>query len=192
MAESVLLYGCTTWTLTERMVKKVDNNSTNTWNNTSKHCSCRPPYFPSHRPSKQDEKDILTSCWWIKDEFISEVLQWIIDHICCRIGRPSRTSIHPLCVVSGCSLEDLPGAMDDRGDKRERERERERERVCVWVCVRELRAIITTWWWWWYKNLKLQNLIGYSNVEIRNLPSKFRSPVYIYLQSAAQILAARV
>ena len=38
-----------------------------------------------------------------------------------------KTYLHQLCVGAGCSLEDLPGAMNDRDGWRERERERERE-----------------------------------------------------------------
>ena len=44
---------------------------------------------------------------------------------------------------TGCSLEDLLEARDDRDEMREREmRERERER--------ENHASSTTWWWWWW------------------------------------------
>ena len=48
---------------------------------------------------------------------------------------PARTYIQQLCADTGCSLEDLPEAMDDR--------ERWQERV------REIRADGTTWWWWY-------------------------------------------
>ena len=45
------------------------------------------------------------------------------------VGRSSRIYIYQHCADTGCSLEDLPEAMNDRYDKRERERERERESV---------------------------------------------------------------
>ena len=38
------------------------------------------------------------------------------------VGRPAITNLHQLCVDTGCSLEDLPAAMDDRDGWRERER----------------------------------------------------------------------
>ena len=44
------------------------------------------------------------------------------------VGWPARTYLHQLCADTGCSLEDLLGAMDDRDRWRERERERERVR----------------------------------------------------------------
>ena len=37
--------------------------------------------------------------------------------------------VHQFSADTDCSLEDLPGAMDDGNGRRERERERERERV---------------------------------------------------------------
>ncbi len=40
------------------------------------------------------------------------------------VGRPASTYLHQLCADTGCSLEDLPGAMDDRDRWRERERKR--------------------------------------------------------------------
>ena len=54
------------------------------------------------------------------------------------IGRPAKTYIHQLCMDTGCSLEDLLRAMDDR------ERGRERERGGGIDSVRELRAISST------------------------------------------------
>ena len=44
------------------------------------------------------------------------------------VGRLARSSQQKLCTDTGCGLEDLPNAMDDRDERRERERQRERER----------------------------------------------------------------
>ena len=52
-----------------------------------------------------------------------------------KAGRPARNYIQ-LCADIGCSLEDLPEAMDDRDRWREK--------------VREIRARGATWWWWWW------------------------------------------
>ena len=73
-------------------------------------------------------------CWRSKDELISDVLLWTPSHRWARVGRPARTYLQQLCTDIGCSMEDLPGGMDDRDKWRER--------------VREIRACSTTWWWW--------------------------------------------
>ena len=62
------------------------------------------------------------------DELINDVLLRTPTHGRASIGRAARTYLHQLCADTGCSLEDLPGAMDERDGWREREAERERER----------------------------------------------------------------
>ena len=54
-----------------------------------------------------------------KDKLISDVLLWTPTHGCTSIGWLARTYLHQLCVDTGCSLEDLPGVMDDRDGWRE-------------------------------------------------------------------------
>ena len=73
-------------------------------------------------------------CWRDKDELISDVLLWTPSHRWAKVGRPGKTYIRQLYADTGCSLEDLPGAIDDRDGCRER--------------VREFRASSATWWWW--------------------------------------------
>ena len=51
--------------------------------------------------------------WRSKDEFISDILLWTASHGRASVGRPTSTYLQQLCVDSGCSLEDLPGMMDD-------------------------------------------------------------------------------
>ena len=75
--------------------------------------------------------------WRIKDELLSDVLQWTPTHGHTSIGRPTRTYLHQLYTDKGCNLKDLPEAMDDRDERRER--------------VRETRARRIRWWWWWWK-----------------------------------------
>ena len=74
-------------------------------------------------------------CWRSKDELISDILPWIPSHGRAKAGWPARTYIQQLCGDTGCSLEDLSGAMDDRNGWRER--------------IRNIRAGSATWWWWW-------------------------------------------
>ena len=57
------------------------------------------------------------------------------------VGQPARTYIQQLCTDTGCSLENLPEAMNDRDKWCARESERERERV------KEIRARGMIWWW---------------------------------------------
>ena len=74
-------------------------------------------------------------CWRSRDELISDVLLWTPTYDRAKAGRPSRTYIQQLCEDTGCGLEDLLEAMNDREKWRER--------------VRDIRASGTTWWWWW-------------------------------------------
>ena len=50
--------------------------------------------------------------------------------------RPTRTYIQHLCADTGCDLEDLLEAMDNRKGWQER--------------VRDICADGVTWWWWWW------------------------------------------
>ena len=61
---------------------------------------------------------------------------WTPSHGRAKAGRPARIYVQQLCADKGCSLEDLPEAMDDREEWRER--------------VREIHADGATWWWWWW------------------------------------------
>ena len=67
--------------------------------------------------------------WRSWDERISDILTLTPSH-----GRPTRTYIQKLCADTGCTLEDLPEAMDDREG--------------WWESVREIHADGAIWWWW--------------------------------------------
>ena len=58
-----------------------------------------------------------------RDEFKSEIILWTPSHGQAKAGRPARTYIQQLCPDTGCSLEDLPGTMNDRDGWQERVRE---------------------------------------------------------------------
>ena len=75
-------------------------------------------------------------CWRSKDELISDILLWIPSREWAKAGWPARSYIQQLYADTGCSLEDLPGAMDDRDG--------------WWERVREIHAGNLTWWWWWW------------------------------------------
>ena len=63
---SILLYGCTTWTLTKRLEKKLDNNYTRmlrailnkSWRKHPKSTNYTATYLPSRKLSKLDEPDM--------------------------------------------------------------------------------------------------------------------------------------
>ena len=53
-------------------------------------------------------------CWRSNDKLISDVLLWTPSHERAKVGWPARTYIQQLCANTGCSLEELPRAMDNR------------------------------------------------------------------------------
>ena len=129
---SILLYGCTTWTLTKRLKKKLDGNYTrmllaspggNTPQGNNYTATCLPP----RKLSKLDEPGS-------KDELISDVLLWT-PRIWPSKSRTTSSNIHT-AAMWGCSPEDLPEAMNDKEK--------------WWERVRNIRASGTTWWWWWW------------------------------------------
>ena len=124
---SILLYGCTTWTLTKRLKKKLDGNYTrmlraipggNTTQGTNYTTIC----FPSRKLSKLDEPDTQDTAGEARTN-ISEVLLWTPAYGQAKAGRPARTYIQQLCEDTGCSPEDLPEAMNEREKWRERVRD---------------------------------------------------------------------
>ena len=141
---SILLYGCTTWTLTKRLEKKLDGNYTRmlraVLNKSWRQHPTRHQLY-GHLPPITKTIQVRRTrhaghCWRSKDELISDVLLWTPTYGRAKAGRPARTYIQPQCEDTGCNPEDLPEAMNDREKWRER--------------VRDIRAGDTTWWWWWW------------------------------------------
>ena len=119
---SILLYGCTAWTLTKRMEKKLDGNYRRTLRailNKSwrQHPTKQQLYGHLSLISKTIQVRLTRHaghCWRSRDELISDILLWTPSHRRAKAGWSARTYIQQLCADSGCSLEDLPEAMDDR------------------------------------------------------------------------------
>ena len=119
---SILLYGCTTWTLTKRMEQKLDSNYTRMlravlskswWQHPTRQQLYR--YLPLITKTVYVRWTRHTGgSWRSKDELISGVLLWTPSHGWTKIGRPTRTYIQQLCAYTGSSLDELPGAIDDR------------------------------------------------------------------------------
>ena len=133
----ILPYGCTTWTLTKWLEKKLDGNYTRMlrvilnkswWQYPTRH------QLYGHLPPITKTIQVRRTrhaghCWRNRDELISDVLLWTPTYDQAKAGRQQ------LCEDTGCSPEDLPEAMNDREKLRER--------------VRDIHASGTIWWWWW-------------------------------------------
>ena len=75
-------------------------------------------------------------CWRSKNELINDILQWTPFHERAKEGQPARSYIQQLCTDTTYSLEDLPGAMNDRDG--------------WWERVMEIFAGNARWRWWWW------------------------------------------
>ena len=103
---SILLYGCTTWTLTKRMEKKLDSNYTRMLQAILNKSWLQHPtkqQLYGHLPLIAKTIKIRRirhagHCWRSKD-----ALLWTPSHGRAKVGRPARTSIQQLCVDTGCS-----------------------------------------------------------------------------------------
>ena len=119
---SILLYRCTTWTLTKRMEKKLDSNYirmlrailNKSWRQHPIKQQLYGHQLPITKTIQVRRTRHAGHCRRSEDELISDVLQWIPSHGRTKAGRPARTYIQQLCVDTGYSLEDLQGAMDER------------------------------------------------------------------------------
>ena len=120
----ILLYRCTTWTLTKHMEKKVDGNYTRMLRailNKSWRQHPTKQQLYSHLPSIMKTIQVWQTryavhCWISSEELISDVLLWTPSHG--PAGRSARTYIQQLFADTRRIPEDLPEAMDDRGDER--------------------------------------------------------------------------
>ena len=138
---SILLYGCTTWTLTKRLEKKLDGKYTRMLkailNKSWQQHPTKRQLYGHLPPITKTIQGIRTRhaghCWRSKDQIVSDVLLWTPAYGQSKAGRPTRTYTQQLCDDMGCNPEDLPEAMNDRETWRER--------------VRDIRASRTIGWW---------------------------------------------
>ena len=139
---SILLYGCTTWTLIKRLEKKLDGNYTRmlrailnkSWRQHPTKHQLYGHLLPITK-TIQVRRTRHAGHWWrSKNDLISDILLWTPTYGRAKAGWPARTYIQQLCEDTGCSPEDLPEEMNDREKWQER--------------VRDIRAGGTTWWWW--------------------------------------------
>ena len=157
---SILLYGCSPWTLTKHIVKKLDGNYTRmlrailkkSWRQHPTKQQLYGQLPPITKTIEVRQTRHVGHCWRSREELISDTLLWIPSHGRANAGRPARTYIQQLCADTGCSLEDQPEAMDDWEEWRER--------------VREIRADGATWWWWWWWNIPPLQLLPGSSINL--------------------------
>ena len=141
---SILLYGCTTLTLTKRLEKKLDGNYTRMLRailNKSWRQHPTMHHLYGHLPPITKTIQVRRTrhaghSWRSRDELISDELLWTPTYARSKAGGQAWTYIQQLCEDTGCSPEDLPDAMSDREKWRER--------------IRNILAGGTTWWWWWW------------------------------------------
>ena len=128
---SILLYRCTTWTLTKRLEKKLNGTYTlmlrailnKSWRQHPTEHQLYVHLPPIMKTIQVRRTRHAGHCWRSWDELISDVLLWTPTYDWAKAGRPARTYIRLVCEDTGCSPEDLPEAMNDREKWRERVRD---------------------------------------------------------------------
>ena len=156
---SILLYGCTTWTLTKRLEKKLNgilhkNAASNIEQFPTRQHPTRHQLYGYQPPITKTIQARRTRhaghCWRSRDELISDVLLWTPTYARTKARRPARTYIQQPCEDTGCSPEDQPEAMNDREK--------------WWERVRGIRPGGMIWWWWWFGLVwfySISTIVGY-------------------------------
>ena len=98
---SILLYGCTTWTLTKRLEKKLDGNYTRMLrailNKSWRQHPTRHQLYGHLSPIMKTIQVRRTRhpghCWRSRDELISDAFLWTPTYGRAKAGRPARTYI---------------------------------------------------------------------------------------------------
>ena len=118
---SILLYGCTTWTLIKCMENKLHGNYTRMLrailNKSWRQHPTKQQLYGLLPPVTKTIKIRRTRhagyCWRSREELVSDVFLRTPSQGRAKAGRPARTYIQQLCADNGCSPKDLPKAMDD-------------------------------------------------------------------------------
>ena len=118
---SILLYGCTSWTLTKRLEEKLHGNYTRMLqailNKSWRQHPTRHQLY-GHLPPITKSIQVRRTrhaghCWRSRDELMSDVLLWTPTYSRAKVGQAARTYIQQLCEDTRCSPENLPEAMND-------------------------------------------------------------------------------
>ena len=137
---SILLYGCTTWTLTKRLEKKLDGNYTRmlrvilnkSWRQHPTRHQLYDHLPPITKTIQVRRTRHAGHCWRSRDKWCTPMDP---SYGRAKAGRPGRTYIQQLSEDTGYDPENQPEAMNDREKWQER--------------VRDIRASGMIWWWWW-------------------------------------------
>ena len=122
---SILLYGCTIWTLTKRLKKKLEGNHTRmlrailnkSWRqHPTRHQLCG-HLHPITKTIQARRTRHAGDCWRSGDELISDVFLWTPTYGRLKAGRLARTYIQQLYEDTGCSPEDLPVTIGKSGER---------------------------------------------------------------------------
>ena len=128
---SILQHGCTTWTLSKRMEKKLDGDYAKmlwaildqSWRQHPTKQQLYSHILPITKTIQVRRTRHAGHCWISKDELISDILLWTPSHGQAKARRPSRTCIQGVCGDAEYSLEDHLRVMDGRRVTREGQRD---------------------------------------------------------------------
>ena len=109
---SILLYGCTTLTLTKRLEKKLDGNYTRmlrailnrSWRQHPTKQQLYGHLPPITKTIKVRRTRHAGHCWRSRDKLISDVLLWTPSHGWAKAEWPARTYIQQLCEDTGVAV----------------------------------------------------------------------------------------
>ena len=101
----ILPYGCTTWTLTKRLEKKLDGNYTTmlqailnkSWQQYPTRHQLYGHLTPITKTIQVRRIRHAGHCWRSRDELKRDVLLWTPTYGRAKAGRPARTYIQQLC-----------------------------------------------------------------------------------------------
>ena len=198
---SILLYGCTTWTLTKRLEKKLDGNYTRMLrailNKSWRQHPTRHQLY-GHLPPITKTIQVRRTrhaghCWRSRDELISDVLLWTPAHGRAKAGRPARTYIQQLCEDTGCCPEDLPVAREGQGypcyqyDMMmmmiyiviQRQTVSLYLNSSVWLDMRDASS--------WNRNPTDFSSVGYSTPNLSSFQRKFLVYIHIHLSATGMV-----
>ena len=169
---SILLYGCTAWTLTKWLEIKLDGNYTRmlrailnkSWRQHPTRHQLYGHLPPIIKTIQVRRTRHAGHYWRSRDELISDVLLWTPTYGRAKAGQPAQTYIQQLCEYTGCSPEDLPEAINNREQWRER--------------VRDIRASgMTRWWWWWWIFLRAVDHLDVVILKVALSPKNVWAPL---------------
>ena len=120
--ETVLLYGCTTWTLTKALETKLDGAYTRLlraalnvkWQSHTTNLTLYGSLPKLTSTIRERRVRFCGHCWRSKDEIVHQLLLWEPTHGKRARGRPAKTFIDQIVEDTGIRKEELAQSMDDR------------------------------------------------------------------------------